>query len=332
MPSSPSDPGSASAPALRISVVIPAYGRADLLRKAVLSLSRQDLPKNEYEVIVVDSSPDRANATLLEELAPQLSCSLRWFTKKAEGPGPSRNLGASESRGNVIAFMDSDCEATPAWLREGLAAFREGVGIVQGRTLPDPAVRRGVFSHYVQVEQESPLYETANIFYLRAAFQQSGGFSADLTPTAHTPMGGEDTQLAWSVIRRGWKTAFSSGALMYHAIFPLGPWQWLFIKRLYGFPRLTRYIPGFRRHLFAFYFLDLGQALFTLTLAGIVLGVFHPWALLLAAPYAVFRASEPTQSLKGVLRPLRIAPYFARDVFSFLILVTASLRYRSLVL
>jgi hypothetical protein len=36
--------------------------------------------------------------------------------------------------------------------------------------------------------------------------------------------------------------------------------------------------------------------------------------------------------MRGVLRPLRVAPYFIRDVFSFLILLAGSLRYRSLLL
>jgi len=319
-------------PTPRVSVVIPAYRRRDLLRKTLLSLYQQDLDGRDYEVLVVDSSPDNQNVDLVRELSPQAPCSLRCLTKKAEGPGPSRNLGFRHARAPIIAFLDSDCEATPGWLRQGLAAFEDGIGLVQGRTQPDPAARRGIFSYYLAVERESFLYETANIFYRREALEESGGFPADLTPTAETPLGGEDTHVAWTVIRQGWKTRFCPEALVNHAVFPASPWKWLFIWRLFGFPRLTRGFPEIRRFMTCGYFLDRGHALLTLGLFGIVASIAQPWSLILCLPYWWYRASEPTKSMRGVLRPLRVAPYFVRDVFSFLILLAGSLRYRSLLL
>jgi glycosyltransferase involved in cell wall biosynthesis len=316
----------------RVSVVIPAYRRTELLRKTLLSLFQQDLDGQEYEVLVVDSSPDAQNVELVRELALRAPCSLQCFTKKPEGPGPSRNLGFQKASGQIIAFLDSDCEASASWLRHGLAAFREGIGIVQGRTRPDPSARRGIFSHYVWIEQESFFYETANIFYRREALAQSGGFQPDLTPNADMPLGGEDTEVAWNVIRLGWKTHFCPDALVYHAVFSASPWKWLFIKNLFCIPRLTRRFPELRRFMVCAYFFDRGHALLALALAGILGAIVQPWCLILCIPYAMFRATEPTRSMRGVLRPLRVAPYFIRDVFSFLILLAGSLRYRSLLL
>lgn len=321
-----------AARALRISVVIPAYRRRDLLRKTLLALFQQDLDGQEYEVIVVDSSPDDQNVSLVRELVSQAPCSLRCLTKKPEGPGPSRNLGFQNARGQLIAFLDSDCEASPGWLRHGQAAFQEGIGLVQGRTRPDPSVRRGIFSHYLVVEQESFFYETGNIFYRREALESSGGFPADLTPTADTPLGGEDTQVAWSVIRQGWKTRFCAEALVNHAVVPVSPWKWLFIRHLFVIPRLTKDFPEIRRFMTYSYFLDRSHALLVMALAGILAAIAQPWCLLLCLPYAVFRASEPTRSMRGVLRPLRVLPYFIRDVCSFLILAAGSVHYRSLLL
>jgi cellulose synthase/poly-beta-1,6-N-acetylglucosamine synthase-like glycosyltransferase len=316
----------------RISVVIPAYGRTELLRKALLSLFVQDLPGPDYEIIVVDSSPNDANVALVRELSQQAPCALQCLTKKPEGPGPSRNLGVLHARARFIAFMDSDCEATPGWLRQGLAAFREGIGIVQGKTLPDPTVRRGIFVHYLAIEQESFLYETANIFYRREALDQAGGFPSDLTPHAETPMGSEDTEIAWRVLRHSWKSCFCPEALVYHAVFPASIWKWLFVRRLFIFPRLMKVVPELRRHMVCFFFLDRGQALFVVFAAGVLLSFLHASALLLCLPYAVFRSLEPTMTLKGVLRPLRIIPYLMRDVISFMILLGGSLRFGALLL
>jgi glycosyltransferase involved in cell wall biosynthesis len=317
----------------RVSVVIPAYGRQDWLRKAVESLFTQDLAAGEYEVIVVDSSLDETNAVMLAAMQRNAPCSLRCLRKKPEGPGPSRTMGFRNALAPIIAFMDSDCEASASWLRHGLAAFEEGIGVVQGCTLPDPKGRISTFSHFVLIEKEDALYQTANIFYRKEALEQTGGFAADLTPLSNQPTGGEDTEIAWAVIRLGWKTRFSAAALVYHAIVPVPWWQWFFIKNFVCVPRLTRRFPEIRRHLYRSYFYDKGQALFLLLLCGLAAALlWSAYALALVLPYAVFRASEPTRSLGGILRPLRIAPYFVRDCFSFCIFVAASLRYGSLVI
>lgn len=314
-----------------VSVVVPTYQRTALVRKAVESLFAQDLPKHLYEIIVVDSSPDDANIRLLAEL--QATCAMRYYRKEPEGPGASRNLGIQQARGEFIAFMDSDCQATPGWLAHGLAAFQEGIGLVQGRTAPDPSVPTGVFTWYVSVEKEGFIYECCNIFYRRSVLAEVGGFAGrDLNPRAVAPMGGEDVELAWRVKRSGWRTAFASQALVYHEVVPITLWRWLCSKRLFIWPSVAKKVPEVRRFFFARYFYDLPQACFLLALLGLALTPVSPLALGLLLPYVLVRGTEPTATLRGIRRPLRVVAYFFRDATSFLLLVAGSLRYRSLLL
>ncbi|HEX2165869.1 MAG TPA: glycosyltransferase family A protein [Longimicrobiales bacterium] len=315
-----------------MSVVIPAYRQTMLLEKALLSVLCQDMDPHRYEVIVVDSSPDRENADLLERYRELAACNMRWFVKPAEGPGPSRNLGTREARGQFIAFLDSDCAATPAWLTEGLKAFDDTVGIVQGRTEPEPGVARGIFTDYLTVQRESWLYETANIFYRRDALLACGGFTADLTPHSITPTGGEDTRVAWRVKRLGWETRFAPAAHVHHAVKPISKWQWLVNKRLPVFPELLREFPEFRRFFFLRYFYDANHFAFCLAVAGIAAsGIWWP-AALLVLPYATLRSAQPSRTLGGIRRPIRALIYAPRDAVSFLLLVTASFRYRCVLL
>ena len=315
-----------------VSAIIPTFGRPALVRKAVLSLMEQDLEKHRYEIIVVDTSLTDENTRVLAELAAVAPCSLRWFSKSPEGPGPSRNLGASEARGKYLAFMDSDCQASPGWLRQGVAGFVNGVGIVQGRTLPNPSQPLGVFKLYISVEQESYLYETANILYDRECFERAGGFTKDMTPGSDKPMGGEDVDLAWRVKRQGWKTKFAFDALVYHEVVPISPWGWLFNKRLYIFPSLARRYPELRQFFFARYFLDRTQAAFVLGLTGLALSAVSSLFLLLWVPYVILRGSESTETLRGGLRVVRVFAYAAKDTLAFLLLLAGSLRYRSILL
>jgi glycosyltransferase involved in cell wall biosynthesis len=315
-----------------VTIVIPTYGRSKMVDAAVKSALAQDYDADAYEVIVVDSSPTDDVRKTVEQLRRSAGERLRYAWKEPEGPGPSRNLGTRLGSGRVVAFLDSDCRATPEWIRHGVAAFEEGVGLVQGAVLPDPTARRSVFTHYLAVEEESFLYETANMFYRREALDQSGGFRADLTPTADRPMGGEDVDLAWRVKRLGWRSRFAPTALVYHEVVPIPVWRWIVVKRLYVFPLLTKRNPEVRRFCYHRYFYDRAQCLLALGLLGVVCASATPWTLALCLPYVVARASEPTATLNGFKRPLRVAAYFLRDVASFGLLLAGSIRYRSVLL
>lgn len=312
----------------RVSVVIPAYRRADLLELAVRSVLGQDLDPRQYEVLVVDSSPDDLNVRLVASMQSGARCALRCLTKKAEGPGPSRNLGVREARGRLIAFIDSDCVADPGWLRAGLAPFDDPkLGLLQGRTLPDPAVPMTSMSRSMRVERESMFYETANMFYRKDAFEATGGFIADATPNALTPFGAEDTELAWHVKAAGWKSGFEAGALVYHAVLPITPRQWLVDNRFLAIPRLAAIHPALRDHFYTRHFFDDAQAWLTLGLVGTVAAVaLSPWALLAWLPYGVRRASDPTKA-RGILRLARPVLYLPRDLARFALLLVGSVRY-----
>lgn len=318
-------------PAARVTVVIPAYGRPDLLLLAVRSTLQQDLPPADYEVVVVDSTPDDSNLRALAPLVAEAGGRLTVLTKRAEGPGPSRNMGARHGSGAVIAFIDSDCQASPGWLRAGLAAFGPGVGLVQGRTIPDPAVPMRSLSRSVRVEQETPVYETANMFYRRDAFEQGGGFPPDMSPDTLHPLGGEDTDLAWAVKRRGWASRFCAEALVEHAVLPITPLQWLINRQCFIFPRLVGRHPELRAFFYARYFYDDVQAYLVLGLAGCLLALWQSPALLLWLPYAGRRASDTTRA-GGPLRLLRPLLYLPRDLCALALLCAGSLRFRSLLL
>ena len=315
-----------------ITVVIPAFMRTELLRKAIVSVFRQDLDPHLYELIVVDSSPNDGNQRLVEALLQEAPCALRIYVKPPEGPGPSRNLGAARSAAPYIAFMDSDCQAHPSWLRHTTAAFADGVGLVQGKTRPDPSGRSGVFTWCPTTETENFVYECTNIAYRREAFEQAGGFHADLTPTAITPLGGEDVELAWTVKRLGWTSRFANESIVYHELVPISIWQWIVVKRLVLWPRLAGKYPELRRYFVAKYFWDMGQALLVLAIGGMVLTPTSGWAAVLCVPYLVLRGTPPSTSFPGILRPLRVLPYAARDIASLLLLIAGSIRYRAVLL
>jgi GT2 family glycosyltransferase len=317
-----------------VSVAIPAFNRTDWLVKCVCSLASQTLPAEQFAVFVVDASPNDNNERAMLELAAEMPFSLRCIRKKPEGPGPSRNMGARQNDSPYIAFLDSDCYVTPDWLEAGLHAFAASpcIGIVQGRVLPDPDVPTGIFSHYIRIEAESFFYETANIFYRRETFEQCGGFPADLLPNAELPMGGEDTQAAWTAKRLGWETTFAPGSLVYHEVRQRGLKEWICIRNLFVVPSLIGKFPELRRFMYRGYFYDRAQGYLSLALFGVSLALWQPFSALLVLPYVVHRAMGQSKTLTGPLRLARVGAYFLRDITSMCLLILGSVRYRALLL
>jgi glycosyltransferase involved in cell wall biosynthesis len=316
----------------KASIVIPAYGRPELLKKAIESCIQQEYPAHLFEVIVVDSSADDTNKKLVLSMVAKSQCRLVCLQKAPEGPGPSRTMGAQNSSGVIIAFMDSDCEAIPTWLRAGVESFTKGVGLVQGQTLPAPGAKHSVFNRSFELREENFIYQTLNIFYCREAFQQVGAFRADDDPESMVVLGGEDTDFAWKVKSLGWKSLFSPEATVFHVVEKVTPVQWLFDKRMVVVPRIPKDFPQTRRFFYMRYFFDYSQATYSLALLGL-LGLGFTWfSLLLILPYCFARGSEQTQALKGPLRLIRVGIYFVKDSCNFVQLLRGSIRYKSLLL
>ena len=96
------------------SVVIPAYNRAEPLRRAVESVLAQTF--RDFELIVVDDGSGDDTPRLEEEYRGRL----RYLRQENRGVSAARNLGIRMSSSPHIAFLDSD----DLWLPGKLEAHR----------------------------------------------------------------------------------------------------------------------------------------------------------------------------------------------------------------
>jgi glycosyltransferase involved in cell wall biosynthesis len=96
---------------IRISVVIPTYNRAEVLARAVQSVLSQSFLKREI-IVIDDGSTDDT-----ESVINRLGTGIRYLPCSHAGVSAARNRGIEASRGDWIAFLDSD----DYWLPEKLA-------------------------------------------------------------------------------------------------------------------------------------------------------------------------------------------------------------------
>jgi predicted O-linked N-acetylglucosamine transferase (SPINDLY family)/GT2 family glycosyltransferase len=105
-----------SEPAL-VSIIIPCYNHANLLRESVESVVNQTYQNWECIIVNDGSTDDTSNfANYLIQLYPQKA--LRLIDKPNTGPADSRNVGVQNSSGKLILFLDADDKIHPKFLEE----------------------------------------------------------------------------------------------------------------------------------------------------------------------------------------------------------------------
>lgn len=110
-----SPPPAPGAPVPRVSVIIPAYNRADFLARAVDSVLAQTF--TDFELIVVDDRSTDTTREVMERYRDTPRVRLVFSPENRGGAG-ARNLGLDHARAALIAFQDSD----DVWLPHKLAA------------------------------------------------------------------------------------------------------------------------------------------------------------------------------------------------------------------
>lgn len=261
-----------------VSVIVPARDAAATLPATLAALAAQDDPP-AHEVIVVDNGSRDETAELAQRAGATVLRLLR-----GPGPGVARHAGAGAAAAPVLAFTDADCTPAPGWLRAGLAAL-DNADLVQGRVAPAgpvPALHRTL-----EVTCESGLYEAANLFVRRAAYDVAGGFGAGLEGPGAPPFG-EDVLFGWAVRRAGLRTAFAPEALVHHAVLPRSAAAYVRERgRLALFAELIAAVPELRARLWAGIFLSRLHAELWLALAGAAAALVtrRPARALVAAPY-----------------------------------------------
>ena len=118
-----------------VSVVVPHLNQPGPLAACLEALARQSYPREAFEVIVADNGSEASPADIVARLE-----GARLVVEPSPGPGPARNRGVAESRGEILAFVDSDCVADRGWLE---AAARR-LGEPDGKIVVGGDVAQGV--------------------------------------------------------------------------------------------------------------------------------------------------------------------------------------------
>jgi glycosyltransferase involved in cell wall biosynthesis len=195
---------SAGAKAPYFSVVIPTFARpAELTRLLDLLASQTE---RDFEVVIVDQSEQAWTG-----LGLRFDIDVLYARSPIRGAVSARNLGALLSRGEVLAFVDDDCEPCADWLKAAREALADP-DVVGVEGLVESSKRNASEWRAVTNKGFSGIgFMTANLLVRARAFVELNGFDVAF----EEPHFREDTDFGWRLQRLG-KVPFSEDAWVYH--------------------------------------------------------------------------------------------------------------------
>lgn len=169
---------------LQASVIVPTFEDWDRLQKCLDCLAEQSVAADLFEVIVANNN---ASGTVPASL--RLPANARVIHASKPGSYAARNVAASEARGEVIFFTDSDCQPDRRWIEAGLAriATLGPNGRVTGKVELFPKgpgwTGAELFDRVFSFDQKHFLRNgwgvTANLVVRRSTFDLVGPFDED---------------------------------------------------------------------------------------------------------------------------------------------------------
>lgn len=197
-----------------VSVVVAARDGAHQLPILFDALSRQTLPRSDFEVIVVDDASSDTTSTVVE--ASGIARAVR--SDEPLGLPRARNIGIREAAADVIALTDADTVPDPTWLELGLARMTETEAdiLCGGLTIPlgdRPSIAALVDAmNWLDPERcvEGGFALGATIWTRRATFERWGLFR-DIGATYH-----DDAEWGKRATRGGARLVYAPDVHMTH--------------------------------------------------------------------------------------------------------------------
>ena len=107
-----------------VSVIIPTYNRAHLIKRAIQSVLNQTV--SDFELIIVDDGSDDDTASVVGSCIDDRIIYVK--QKQNRGQNAARNKGLERATGYYIAFLDSDDEWMPLMLEKQITNIKKGYG------------------------------------------------------------------------------------------------------------------------------------------------------------------------------------------------------------
>lgn len=203
---------------MKLSIIIPVYNVEKYVEKCIRSCENQDIPKEDYEVIVVnDGSPDGSLA-IVERVAKEYP-NIKVISQENQGLSGARNTGLAAAQGEYVWFVDSDDWIEEDCLKGLTEKLVDDIDILQiqyknayedGTTkIPAQKFLDGIYSGK-EITEQGGLADPAQFSVLRSKFLKDNNFK--FFPGIYH----EDSELRHRMVYTAKKIAFNNTPIYYY--------------------------------------------------------------------------------------------------------------------
>jgi glycosyltransferase involved in cell wall biosynthesis len=197
---------------MKVSLVIPAYNVGHTIGRTLEACLRQDVGPHEVEIVVVDDGSTDDTAEQVQRYP------VKYVRQQNAGAAIARNTGVSAATGEIIAFIDSDCEPigdTLLCITEALERERDGciVGGIyapaQDSPLIEAAINEEIRYRHVRAPEEVQHIGSFCMAMRQEHLREIGAFNRRYERS-------EDLDLSYRAADKGYRLRTLQGACFIH--------------------------------------------------------------------------------------------------------------------
>lgn len=195
-----------------VSVISPVYNGVEYIDDLINSINNQNYPKELLEIIIVDNKSTDNTKEIVKKYPVKLL-----EENEVRGSYAARNKGIKNANGDILAFIDSDCIASPQWIKEGIKAFAQDADLVGGKVefyFSDKKTTAEMYDSITNMQiqyniKERNVAKTANLFVKASLFDEIGLFP-------HHAISGGDVWWTAMATKAGYKLVYEPNAVVKH--------------------------------------------------------------------------------------------------------------------
>lgn len=220
-----------------ISVIICTYNRARYIYNVLKSIAQGTFPAEGYEIVLVDNNCTDNTRTEVDRFCKDFPhVSLRYFTETRQGLSHARNRGITESRGDILVYVDDDATVNPEYLTAYSEWFTANpdTDAAGGPIIPhyETGQEPGWMTYFIKRLLTGYLYfgkkagpfpgdnypGGGNAAYRRSVFDRVGLYNVELGRNGDSLAGGEEKDIFSKMKRENMKFTYLPDAILYHSI------------------------------------------------------------------------------------------------------------------